>query len=184
MDNFGQPICKDGATTGRSCGRQIARSRNTIYSVGVTAEMGDSGGVNFDPRDGAVIGTSNGVIGPLFASQAADRAIESAYGIPDGQVNQVFKIADPAPRAEFTTTGAERERIDQATWELNPDFVTPNPEAELRRAVDEAGQAAHETARQALQSGVDAGEVQWLVEKHGNDIALWGGFALRYFSCD
>ena len=184
VDNFGQPICKDGATTGRSCGRQIARSRNTIYSVGVTAEMGDSGGVNFDPRDGAVIGTSNGVIGPLFASQAADRAIESAYGIPDGQVNQVFKIADPAPRAEFTTTGAERERIDQATWELNPDFVTPNPEAELRRAVDEAGQSAHETARRALRGGVDAGEVQWLVEKHGNDIALWGGFALRYFSCD
>jgi len=94
-------------------------------------------------------------------------------------VNQAFKIAHPAPRAEFTTTGAERERIDQATWELNPDFVTPNPDAELRRAVDEAGQAAHETARRALRGGVDAGEVQRLVEKHGNDIALWGGFALR-----
>lgn len=179
VDNFGQPICKDGATTGRSCGRQIARSRNTIYSLGVAAEMGDSGGVNFDPRDGAVIGTSNGVIGPLFGSQAADRAVESAYGIPDGQVNQAFKIADTTPRAEFTTTGTERERIDQDTWELNPGYVPPNPEAELRRAVDEAGQAAHETARRALRGGVDAGEVQRLVEKHGNDIALWGRFALR-----
>lgn len=179
VDNFGQPICKDGATTGRSCGRQIARSRNTIYSVGVVAELGDSGGVNFDPRDGAVIGTSHGVIGPLFGSEAADRAIESAYDVPDGQVNHAFKIADTTPRAEFTPSGVESERIDQATWELNPDFVPPNPEAELRRAVDEAGQAAHETARRALRGGVDAGEVQRLVDKHGNDIALWGRIALR-----
>ena len=177
VDNFGQPICKDGATTGRSCGRQIARGRDTVYSVGVAAEMGDSGGVNFDPRDGAVIGTSHGVIGPLFVSQAADRALEDAYGIPDGQVNQAFQIAGTAPRAEFTTSGAERERIDRATRELNPGYVPPNPKTELRRAVNEAGQAAHETARRALRGGVDAGEVQRLVEKHGNDIALWSGLA-------
>ena len=177
VDNFGQPICKDGATTGRSCGRQIARGRDTVYSVGVAAEMGDSGGVNFDPRDGAVIGISHGVIGPLFVSQAADRALEDAYGIPDGQVNQAFQLADPAPRAEFTTSGTEEERIDRATRELTPGYVPPNPKAELRRAVDEAGQAAHETARRALRGGVDAGEVQRLVEKHGNDIALWAGFA-------
>lgn len=91
--------------------------------------------MNFDPRAGSVIGTTNSVIGPLTGSQAA--------------------------------------------WELYPDFVPPNPEAELRRAVDEAGQAAHETARRALHSGVDAGEVQRLVDKHGNDIALWGELALR-----
>ena len=133
--------------------------------------------MNFDPRDGAVIGTSHGVIGPLFVSQAADRALEDAYGIPDGQVNQAFQIAGTAPRAEFTTSGAERERIDRATRELNPGYVPPNPKTELRRAVNEAGQAAHETARRALRGGVDAGEVQRLVEKHGNDIALWAGFA-------
>ena len=104
---------------------------------------------------------------------------ESAYGIPDGQVNQAFQLADTTPRAEFTPSGVESERIDQATWELNPDFVPPNPKAELRRAVDEAAQAAEETARRALRGGVDAGEVQRLVEKHGNDIAFWGGLALR-----
>ena len=126
-----------------------------------------------------MIGTANGAAGPLFVSQAADRALEDAYGIPDGHVNPAFQLADTAPRAEFTPSGVERERIDRATWDLNPDFTAPNPEAELRRAVDEAGQAAHETARRALRGGVDAREVERLVDTHGRDIALWGRIALR-----
>ena len=179
VDNFGQPICKDGATTGRTCGRQIARSRNSVYSVGVQAAMGDSGGVNFDPRDGAVIGTTNGGVGPLFVSQAADRTIEDAFGVPDGQVNDAFQLPETAPRAEFTTSDVENERINQATRELNPGYVKPDPEAELRRAVDDAGNAAREVAHRAVRGEVGAGEVGGLVDKHANDIGLWVNLVMQ-----
>ena len=179
VDNFGQPLCKDGATTGRSCGRQIARGRDSIYSAGVQATMGDSGGVNFDPRDGAVVGTTTGGIGPLFVSQAADRTIEDAFGIPDGQVNEAFQLPETAPRADFTPSGVEHERIAAATRELNPDYVAPDPEAELRRAVDDAGNAAREVAHRAVRGEVGAEEVGGLVDKHANDIGLWVNLVMQ-----
>lgn len=103
FDNFGQPICKDGMRTGRSCGTQVFRTQNFIWHVGLDYASGDSGGINYDPRTGEAIGLTVIGFGPFGNSQQVDRALESAYGIPDGQVNQAFTPAKPAPRAEFAT---------------------------------------------------------------------------------
>ena len=103
FDNFGQPICKDGMRTGRSCGTQVFRTQNFIWHVGLNYASGDSGGINYDPRTGEAIGLTIIGYGPFGNSQQIDRALESAYGIPDGQVNQAFTPAEPAPRAEFAT---------------------------------------------------------------------------------
>lgn len=175
-DNFGQPICKDGATTGRSCGTQIGRTRNGVYSWGLNYVQGDSGGVNFDPNDGAVIGVTSMVLGPLGKAQPADRIIEDAYGIPDGHVNDAFTITNStAPRADFTTSGAEEQRVEAEIERLNPDVTPPVPRDELRKAVGEAQHEAANFAQQAARGEFDPAEVNQAVSHHSERIGYWGG---------
>ena len=182
VDNFGQPICKDGATTGRSCGTQLGRTRNGVYSWGLNYDHGDSGGVNFDPRDGSVIGVSSLVLGPLGKTQPADRAIEDAYGVPDGQVNRTFQLSQPeAPRAEFPTTNEESNNVDQYILENNPDFkpaAPKDPKQELNKAVGAAQQDAQLVADQALRGQVNPAEVSQKIDQHLGQINYWGGKAL------
>ena len=128
-DNFGEPICKDGATTGRSCGTQIGRSRNGVYSWGLNYDFGDSGGINYDPSDGAVVGVTSMGLGPLGKAQPADRIIETAYGVPDGKVNEEFKLEDStAPHTNFTPLDTEQKQITDTVRQNNPDLPIYTPE--------------------------------------------------------
>lgn len=112
-DNFGQPICKDGTVSGRSCGIQLARTRDTVWSYGTFYESGDSGGPNFDPRTGEAIGLTSLSLGPLDRSQLLDSALEDAYVLPDGEVNQHFRLPEPAVghRGDFRTVAEDEARL-------------------------------------------------------------------------
>lgn len=138
-DNFGEPICKDGATTGRSCGTQIGRSRNGVYSWGLNYDFGDSGGINYDPSDGAVVGVTSMGLGPLGKAQPADRIIETAYGVPDGKVNEEFKLEDStAPHTNFTPLDTEQKQITDTVRQNNPDLPIYTPEEAWNKAVETA----------------------------------------------
>ncbi|MCT2339322.1 S1 family peptidase [Corynebacterium sp. p3-SID1056] len=138
-DNFGEPICKDGATTGRSCGTQIGRSRNGVYSWGLNYDFGDSGGINYDPSDGAVVGVTSMGLGPLGKAQPADRIIETAYGVPDGKVNEEFKLEDStAPHTNFTPLDTEQKQITDTVRQNNPDLPIYTPEEAWNKAIETA----------------------------------------------
>ena len=133
FDNAGQPICKDGMRTGRSCGVQMFRTQNFVWHFGVGYESGDSGGINYDPRTGEAVGLSIVGLGPLGNSQQVDRALEDAYGIPDGQVNEAFTPATPAPRADFAPL---YEEVAQSSPDKAPQLIDgPQPRELLDRAV-------------------------------------------------
>ena len=133
FDNAGQPICKDGMRTGRSCGVQMFRTQNFVWHFGVGYESGDSGGINYDPRTGEAVGLSIIGFGPLGNSQQVDRALEDAYGIPDGQVNEAFTPAAPAPRADFAPL---YEEVGQFSPDKAPQLIDgPQPRELLDRAV-------------------------------------------------
>ncbi|WP_150114466.1 hypothetical protein [Corynebacterium oculi] len=74
-DNFGQPICKDGNTSGRSCGVQLFRTQNGVWSAGLNYQNGDSGGVNFDPETGEALGVTSMGFGTIGRAQPIDLAI-------------------------------------------------------------------------------------------------------------
>lgn len=166
FDNFGQPICKDGMRTGRSCGTQVARTQNFVWHVGLDFASGDSGGINYDPRTGEAVGLSVIGFGPIGNSQQVDRALEQAYDIPDGQVNQAFTPAPKAQRAEFATL---RDEIAQE----NPaaaDRPAPAP-SKYHRLNDAVGAAQADAARLA-------GEAQQLPQA-GNPVAAAQDLAVR-----
>lgn len=94
VDNLGKPICIDGSRTSRSCGHQVFRARNGVWSVGLGMDHGDSGGNAYNPETDEVIGVNSMVIGPISRVQPADVAIEEAYGVPDGQVAENFQVSD------------------------------------------------------------------------------------------
>lgn len=178
-DNFGQPICKDGSTTGRSCATQIGRTRNGVWSWGLNYQQGDSGGVNFDPRDNSIIGVTSMTLGPLGKAQPADRILEDAYGIPDGQVNEHFTLPDSsAPRAEFGITADEEKQMNQQLDELNPGFEPAVPRDELRKAVDSAQQDAAGLAQKASRGEFNPAEIDRAVSHHSEKIGYWGGAVL------
>lgn len=181
VDNFGQPICKDGSTSGRSCGTQLGRTRNGVYSWGLNYQYGDSGGVNYDPRDGSVIGVTSIVLGPLGKAQPADRIVEEAYGVPDGQVNNAFKISAPeAPRAQFPTGNQETAHVNEYVEKHNPDFKPIDPTEEFRKAADAAQQDAQRVAEQALKGQFNPAEAQRKVAHHTEKLSYWGGAAAAY----
>lgn len=148
LDNFGQPLCKDGATGGRKCGFQLLYTDETVWSWGLDYAPGDSGGVNFDPSNGKIVGMTSLGVGPLGAAQRADRALETGYGINDGQVNEKFTPAPPADqRAEFIPVAEEKAEIDQYLRDNNPTFTEeqltpPTPKQQFDTAVLAAKQDA------------------------------------------
>ena len=130
LDNFGQPLCKDGAMGARKCGYQLAYNSDTVWSWALDYKPGDSGGVNYDPKTGKIVGMTSLGIGPLGAAQRADRALEEGYGIPDGQVNEKFTPAPPADeRADFVPGEEEKAEIEQYLRDKNPglpeEAITP-----------------------------------------------------------
>ncbi|MEJ4098843.1 hypothetical protein V5S96_00455 [Corynebacterium mastitidis] len=159
FDNLGQPICKDGQTTGRSCGIQFMRTGNRLWSVN-TMIPGDSGGVNFDPVTGEALGVStNTFFGVVGITQGADVALEETYGIPDGQVNDYFALPDSTEEhTEMRTFGEDMQVVyewveEQQEASADPadvalDTAYDNAEA----AVDEVNQWSEATAQQLVQN--------------------------------
>lgn len=138
FDNFGQPICKDGQTSGRTCGVQFMRTQNGVWFAGLVLS-GDSGGINFNPVTGEAIGvTSLGFLGLLARAQPIDTALEAAYGIPDGKVNERFSLPESTePHTPMRTLSGEAKDVDQwvqanrahIPWvqEKFPENVAPEP---------------------------------------------------------
>lgn len=142
FDNLGQPICKDGIRTGRSCGVQVFRTQHFLWHLGLNFESGDSGGINYDPNNGEALGLSVIGFGPLGNSQQVDRALEDAYGIPDGQVPAAFTPAPPAERADFASL---REEIAYYRPPAQP-APAPTPAPTPKQRLGEAVGAAHDDA--------------------------------------
>lgn len=148
LDNFGQPLCKDGAIGARKCGFQLLYTSDMVWSWGLDYAPGDSGGVNFDPSNGQIVGMTSMGVGPLGAAQRADRAIEAGYGIPDGQVNEKFTPAAPGEkRADFISAAEEKAEVEQYLRDNNPTFTEeqltpPTPKQQFDTAVHAAKQDA------------------------------------------
>lgn len=133
FDNAFQPICKDGMTTGRTCGTQVLRTRHAVWIVGIGYDNGDSGGVNYDPVTGEVIGITSQTFGWVNRAQPADIAIEEAFGIKDGEVNKHFRLTDStAKHAEFTNLRDEAVAIDTVVVEQMLAAPPVDVEAEQR----------------------------------------------------
>ena len=137
VDNFGEPICTDGARTGRQCGYQIFRAKNGVWTAVIRLGKGDSGGSAFNPETGEFIGVNSMAIGPLNRIQPADSALEEAYGIPDGQVNDYFTPAQGTEQHSGTRTMGDDTRYMYAKTIVEP-------------ALLEAGTAARESAYEYL----------------------------------
>lgn len=180
FDNTGQPICKDGATTGRSCGTQLFRNRDGVFSWDLNYVVGDSGGVNYDPRDNSVIGVTSLVLGPLGKAQAADRIIEEAYGIPDGAVNDHFTLTEStAPHAALPTAAEEFADMEAQIEALNPDLQPTDPKAELDKAIAGAQQDAQRIVDDALRGNLDVAEAQHTAGYRAGEITRLGQLALE-----
>lgn len=123
VDNFGKPVCTDGNRTGRQCGVQVFRVRNGVWAVLLQLDHGDSGGMAYDPESKQVIGINSMAVGPFNRFQPADIAVEEAYGIPDGEVNDHFEPAgnpDGANRRDQYRTINEDTETIEAYREANP----------------------------------------------------------------
>lgn len=153
LDNFAQPMCKDGSTKGRTCGVQLFYTANNVWSLNLGYGTGDSGGVNYDPNTGQIIGVTSLGFGPLGTAQRADRAIESAYALPAGTVNDHFTPAAPnANRADFVSIKEEEAEFNQYFAEHNPDvppemIAQPTPREQFDQAVASATADAGVIAR-------------------------------------
>lgn len=107
VDNFGRPICSDGSRTGRNCGVQVFRVRNGVWAVSYLGK-GDSGGNAYDPITNQAIGVNSMAIGPVARYQPVDQAIQDAYGVEDGKVNEHFAVEEStAPQSDFRTIGQD-----------------------------------------------------------------------------
>lgn len=158
FDNAGQPICKDGAVSGRSCGYQLARTQHGIFSWGLDYANGDSGGINFDPNTREALGVTSQGIGPVGRAQPIDSAVQDAYGIPDGQVNEHFQLAEStAPHDEFRPLAADDAAAEQwvrQTYDI-PDFVA-DYHANVAHAQADVASYSNQLSSQAVAGDVDA----------------------------
>ncbi|WPF65303.1 MULTISPECIES: hypothetical protein [unclassified Corynebacterium] len=154
FDDFGQPICKDGQTSGRTCGIQLMRTSNGIWHTNLSLS-GDSGGVNFDPVTGEALGvTSMGFFGLGGRAQPIDVALEQACGIPDGQVNERFTLPESTQEHSPTYTLEEdteqtREWVEQ---NIPEDMFAPEEPLTL--------EDAHDQAWSNLEAGVGEARIQ------------------------
>lgn len=121
-DNFGEPVCTDGSRTGRGCGYQLFRVRNGVWAIS-PIDHGDSGGNAYNPETREAIGVNSMGIGPLSRFQPIDVALEEQYGIPDGEVNDRFKVeTSTEPQSEFRTIGEDAEFTEQHAKPKQPDL--------------------------------------------------------------
>lgn len=191
VDNFGQPVCKEGSISGRSCGIQLFYTENNVWSWALDYASGDSGGINYDPRTGEVIGVTSLGLGPIGTAQRVDRALEQAYEIPDGAVNTRFRTAAPEhPRADFVTANEEEEFFKQYIVDHNPDvsyedFRRPDPREQFESAVaaaqTDAGVIAQDVRDFAIvgavaaASGVPLDEISAAGQSFAENVTAYAG---------
>lgn len=182
VDNFGQPICKDGMVSGRSCGVQIARTQHAVFSWGLSYASGDSGGNNFDPDTGEVIGVTSQGVGPFGRTQTADAALQDAYGIPDGQVNDHFTLPESAEPHDTDFRALGQDGAQALGWMEHNGYTaaeTPDPgeqttqkpaaPASVQQHTDQLLEhvqsgnvdAALDTARHAVDAALGDAQPQW-----------------------
>ncbi|WP_055123279.1 hypothetical protein [Corynebacterium oculi] len=187
FDNLGQPICQDGQTSGRTCGVQLMRVGNRLWSV-QAIDSGDSGGINYDPHTREALGVSTDGFGLLSITQAADVALEETYGIPDGQVNERFRLPESEqPHTPMRTMDADRQ--EALAWvEVNAPEYAPEPASEPPAAVEVAqanGQAAVEEiaqwGEQALNSVQDPASIPTVIDNARDSAAYLGDLAADTF---
>lgn len=122
FDNLGEPVCTDGSRTGRGCGFQVFRVRNGVWAIS-PIDHGDSGGNAYNPETREAIGVNSMGIGPLSRFQPIDVALEEQYGIPDGQVNDYFKVeTSTEPQSEFRTIDEDSQFTLEHTKPEMPDL--------------------------------------------------------------
>lgn len=125
VDNFGRRACTDGTRTGRQCGYQVFRGQNGVWIVLIQLDNGDSGGNAYDPDTGEVIGTNSMSVGPFNRVQPADVALQEAYGIEDGKVNEHFEIEQSSePQTEYRTISEDMEHSRRWKAENEPEEPT------------------------------------------------------------
>lgn len=129
LDNFGQPICKDGMTSGRTCGTQLARTQHAVFSWGLNYTHGDSGGNNYDPNNGEVIGVTSQAVGPIGRAQPVDAALQAAYGIPDGEVNEHFTLAESTEAHDDDFRPLAQDEAEVQEWYNENPPVAPVQQA-------------------------------------------------------
>ncbi|KQB85358.1 hypothetical protein [Corynebacterium oculi] len=160
FDNFGQPICKDGQTTGRTCGVQLMRTQNSLWSLNEIAG-GDSGGIQFDPETGealAMVSYGLSFSNMLSVSQPIDRTIEQLYGVPDGQVNERFALPE-STEGHDPVRVYEEEKQQKRQWaEENLEEEEPATpageiiEANTQEAVEETVQWAEDSTQRVWEN--------------------------------
>lgn len=143
FDDTGKPICKHGQTTGHTCGVQLFRVKDGIWYLG-HVEQGDSGGIVYDPETGEALGVSSMYLLFVFQrAQTADIAIEEAYGIPDGQVNERFRTPESTEPSNPVRSMAQDQAVAQQwefeqlfnelpTWNQASETVQNNVEASIQ----------------------------------------------------
>lgn len=189
FDNFGHPICQDGQTSGRTCGVQFMRTGHRLWSIR-ESNPGDSGGINYDPHTREALGVSTDSFGPLSITQAADIALEEAYGIPDGQVNERFRLPD-SEQAHTPMRSMDADRQQALAWvEENMPEYAPQPEELLDlQGATEIAQANAEAAgaeiahwgEQALNAVYDPASIPSVAENAQDSAAYLGDLAADTF---
>ncbi|MDO4610866.1 hypothetical protein [Corynebacterium sp.] len=129
FDNLGKRVCIDGTRTSRQCGYQVMRFRNGVWAVGLWMDHGDSGGNAYDPDSNQVIGANSMRLGPFNRFQPMDTALEEAYGIPDGQVNERFTVDGAVNRDAARRTVDEDLPATRAWRKETGQIPEPTPAA-------------------------------------------------------
>lgn len=150
FEDIGKPICKHGQTTGHSCGVQLLRVKDGIWWVG-QVQPGDSGGVVYDPETREALGVNSMYLLFVFQrAQPADVAIEESYGIPDGQVNERFRLPESTePTNPVRSMAEDSETV--AKWQTEQ-FIESLP------TWDEASESVQNNIDATLQDGRDVVE--------------------------
>lgn len=175
VDNFGQPICKDGMVSGRSCGVQIARTQHAVFSWGLSYASGDSGGNNFDPNTGEVIGVTSQGVGPFGRTQTADAALQDAYDIPDGQVNDHFTLPESAAPHDTDFRALEQDGSQALGWMEHNGYAAAETAAPGEQSTQEpAAPASVQQHTDQLFEHVQSGDVDAALDtaRHAVDAAL------------
>lgn len=112
FDNFGRPVAKDGATTGRQYGVQLAKTERSTLMI-VPVAPGDSGGSVYDPITGDHIGTvsrGNQTFFLLIASNSGED-VDDYLASNEGDT-YTMEGSDPETRPAAPAAGLNLGLID------------------------------------------------------------------------
>ena len=140
----------------------MLRSSNGLWFIG-TVLPGDSGGVAYDPLNGEALGVNSmTVYGLIGRAQPVDVAVEKAYDVPDGQVNEYFAL--PESTEEHTPMRSyEEDQNAIQSWAqetVAQELATPEEVMEVAQgnteaAVGEINALVETSTEQVLENPAD-----------------------------